>query len=149
MQAAAGVPVAWRVCLGSSNFAAAFEERLRAAGRELTERAEAWRDRSRRACPDGDDLIRLGPPPAWTRAGPRLDLTVRLGARHDRAPVPVRLDDATGTAADDDRVERAVRTALEGPLDVTVDDKTFAHATAGAQGQRLAALIVGTTKENR
>ena len=35
------------------------------------------------------------------------------------------------------------------PLDVTVDDVTFAHATAGAQGQRLAALIVGTRKENR
>lgn len=28
------------------------------------------------------------------------------------------------------------------PLDVTVDDEAFAHATAGAQGQRLAALIV-------
>jgi flagellar motor switch protein FliM len=32
---------------------------------------------------------------------------------------------------------------------VTVDDTTFAHATAGAQGQRLAALIVGTRKEIR
>jgi len=35
------------------------------------------------------------------------------------------------------------------PLDVTVDEKTFAHATAGAQGQRLAAQIVGTRKEIR
>jgi flagellar motor switch protein FliM len=34
------------------------------------------------------------------------------------------------------------------PLDVTVEDTVFAHATAGAQGQRLAALIVGTRKEN-
>ncbi|WP_246004144.1 flagellar motor switch protein FliM [Nocardioides marmoriginsengisoli] len=34
------------------------------------------------------------------------------------------------------------------PLDVTVDDKIFAHATPGAQGQRLAALIVGTQKES-
>lgn len=34
------------------------------------------------------------------------------------------------------------------PLDVTVDDTIFAHATAGAQGQRLAALIVGTRKES-
>ncbi|MDP3890253.1 flagellar motor switch protein FliM [Nocardioides sp.] len=30
------------------------------------------------------------------------------------------------------------------PLDVTVEDTTFAHATAGARGPRLAALIVGT-----
>jgi flagellar motor switch protein FliM len=35
------------------------------------------------------------------------------------------------------------------PLDVTVDDTVFAHATAGAQGLRLAALIVGTRKEIR
>ena len=35
------------------------------------------------------------------------------------------------------------------PLDVCVDSETFAHATAGAQGQRLAALIVGTRKEIR
>lgn len=35
------------------------------------------------------------------------------------------------------------------PLDVTVDDTVFAHATAGARGQRLAALIVGTRKETR
>ncbi|WP_239456282.1 flagellar motor switch protein FliM [Nocardioides solisilvae] len=34
------------------------------------------------------------------------------------------------------------------PLDVCVDDTTFAHATAGAKGPRLAALIVGTPKEN-
>ena len=34
------------------------------------------------------------------------------------------------------------------PLDVTVDGTTFAHATAGAHGRRLAALIVGTPKEN-
>lgn len=35
------------------------------------------------------------------------------------------------------------------PLDVVVDDTTFAHATAGARGPRLAALIVDATKENR
>ena len=34
------------------------------------------------------------------------------------------------------------------PLDVTVADDTFAQATAGARGQRLAALIVDTPKEN-
>lgn len=34
------------------------------------------------------------------------------------------------------------------PLDVTVAGTTFAHATAGARGQRLAALIVTTPEEN-
>jgi flagellar motor switch protein FliM len=34
------------------------------------------------------------------------------------------------------------------PLDVTVAGNTFAQATAGARGQRLAALIVDTPKEN-
>jgi flagellar motor switch protein FliM len=34
------------------------------------------------------------------------------------------------------------------PLDVVVGDTTFAHATAGTHGARLAALVVGTTKEN-
>jgi flagellar motor switch protein FliM len=34
------------------------------------------------------------------------------------------------------------------PLDVTVAGDIFAHATAGARGQRLAALIVETPKEN-
>ncbi|MDR7252827.1 flagellar motor switch protein FliM [Nocardioides sp. BE266] len=36
------------------------------------------------------------------------------------------------------------------PLDVVVGDSTFAHATAGSHGARLAALVVGTasTKEN-
>lgn len=33
------------------------------------------------------------------------------------------------------------------PLDVTVEDTTFAHATPGAHGPRLAALIVSTPKE--
>jgi flagellar motor switch protein FliM len=35
------------------------------------------------------------------------------------------------------------------PLDVVVDEATFAHATAGATAQRLAALIVSTPQENR
>ena len=34
------------------------------------------------------------------------------------------------------------------PLDVAVDDTPFAHATAGATRNRLAALIVATPKEN-
>lgn len=35
------------------------------------------------------------------------------------------------------------------PLDVRVDDSVFAHATAGARGARLAALIVATPEEDR
>lgn len=35
------------------------------------------------------------------------------------------------------------------PLDVTVDGNTFAHATPGSRGQRLAALIVDTPKEKQ
>jgi flagellar motor switch protein FliM len=34
------------------------------------------------------------------------------------------------------------------PLDVSVDGNTFAHATPGSRGPRLAALIVDTPKEN-
>lgn len=34
------------------------------------------------------------------------------------------------------------------PLDVTVNETTFAHATPGTRGARLAALIVGTPEEN-
>ncbi|WP_232681082.1 flagellar motor switch protein FliM [Nocardioides sp. R-C-SC26] len=33
------------------------------------------------------------------------------------------------------------------PLDITVDDQIFAHATAGTHGQRLAALIVATAAQ--
>jgi flagellar motor switch protein FliM len=33
------------------------------------------------------------------------------------------------------------------PLEVSIDDTTFAHATPGAKGPKLAALIVGTPKE--
>ncbi len=34
------------------------------------------------------------------------------------------------------------------PLDVSVDDTIFAHATPGARGPRMAALIVGTPEED-
>ncbi len=33
------------------------------------------------------------------------------------------------------------------PLQVSVDETTFAHATPGAKGPRLAALIVGTPQQ--
>ncbi|HCB04026.1 MAG TPA: flagellar motor switch protein FliM, partial [Nocardioides bacterium] len=35
------------------------------------------------------------------------------------------------------------------PLDVAVEETTFAHATAGTRGNRLAALIVATPEENQ
>ncbi|WP_114422471.1 flagellar motor switch protein FliM [Nocardioides houyundeii] len=49
------------------------------------------------------------------------------------------------------RIGDVVRLAhpASAPLDVCVDDTTFAHATAGAKGPRLAALIVGAPKETR
>ena len=34
------------------------------------------------------------------------------------------------------------------PLEVTIGETTFAHATPGTRGARLAALVVGTPKEN-
>ncbi len=34
------------------------------------------------------------------------------------------------------------------PLNVTTDDTVFAHATPGSKGQKLAALVVGTPKED-
>ncbi|MFL6060792.1 MAG: flagellar motor switch protein FliM [Marmoricola sp.] len=61
---------------------------------------------------------------------------------------PTNLDpDALGSIEPGDVIRLAHPSSA--PLDVTVDDTVFAHATAGAQGQRLAALIVGTRKETR
>ena len=60
---------------------------------------------------------------------------------------PTRLGpDALGNLAVGDVVRLSHR-ATE-PLDVVVGDATFAQATAGSHGARLAALVVGTTKEN-
>jgi flagellar motor switch protein FliM len=53
------------------------------------------------------------------------------------------LDPATLTSLRPGDVLRLAHPA-SAPLDVTVDDTAFAHATAGAQGPRLAALIVAT-----
>ena len=60
---------------------------------------------------------------------------------------PTRLapDALTALAVGD--VVRLARRVAE-PLDVVVGETTFAHATAGTHGARLAALVVGTTKEN-
>ena len=54
--------------------------------------------------------------------------------------------DALSALRPGDVVRLSHRASL--PLDVTVAGDTFAHATAGARGQRLAALIVDTPKEN-
>lgn len=59
-----------------------------------------------------------------------------------------RLDPDTLTSLAEGDVLRLAHPAAA-PLDVIVDDMTFAHATAGAHGPRLAALIVGTPKEDR
>lgn len=56
------------------------------------------------------------------------------------------LDPATLTSLRPGDVLRLAHPA-SAPLDVTVDDTAFAHATAGAQGPRLAALIVATPEE--
>ncbi|WP_182525725.1 flagellar motor switch protein FliM [Nocardioides dongkuii] len=57
------------------------------------------------------------------------------------------LDPATLTGLGVGDVLRLAHPA-SAPLDVTVDDTAFAHATAGAQGPRLAALIVTTPEES-
>jgi flagellar motor switch protein FliM len=58
------------------------------------------------------------------------------------------LDPVTITSLQPGDVLRLAHPA-SAPLDVTVDDTAFAHATAGAQGPRLAALIVATPQETK
>lgn len=61
--------------------------------------------------------------------------------------LPTRLGpDVLGNLAVGDVVRLAHRATA--PLDVVVGEATFAHATAGTHGARLAALVVGPTKEN-
>ncbi|MGZ4464413.1 MAG: flagellar motor switch protein FliM [Nocardioides sp.] len=67
-----------------------------------------------------------------------VDVAVRV------RPTTLGPDDLTGLAPGD--VVRLGHPAAA-PLEVVVDGTTFAHATAGARGPRLAALIVGTPKE--
>jgi flagellar motor switch protein FliM len=84
----------------------------------------------------------------------RAEAAERLQARFETVPLDVAVRFRTTRLGPDALAELkpgdVVRLNHPGsaPLDVTVDDTTFAHATAGAQGQRLAALIVGTRKEN-
>jgi flagellar motor switch protein FliM len=84
----------------------------------------------------------------------RAEAAQLLQARFETVPLdvavrfrPTRLGPDALSALQPGDVVRLTHPA-SAPLDVTVDDTTFAHATAGAQGQRLAALIVGTRKEN-
>lgn len=75
-------------------------------------------------------------------------------AQFEKVPVevavrfrPTALDPDTLTSLAAGDVLRLAHPA-SAPLDVIVDGTTFAHASPGSQGQRLAALIVGTPKEN-
>lgn len=77
-----------------------------------------------------------------------------LHEQFNRVPVsvsvrfrPIALDPEVLAALQPGSVVRLSHPA-SAPLDVTVDGNTFAHATPGARGQRLAALIVTTPEEN-
>ena len=67
-----------------------------------------------------------------------VDVTVRF------RPTPVSPRDLSGLRPGD--VLRLSHPAAA-PLSVSVEDATFAHAAPGAQGPRLAALIVGAAQE--
>ncbi len=59
---------------------------------------------------------------------------------------PSRLDPTILAGLQPGDVRRLTHPAAA-PLDVCVDDQLLGHATAGAQGQRLAALVVATTDQ--
>ncbi|CAM3339366.1 flagellar motor switch protein FliM [Nocardioides dubius] len=77
-----------------------------------------------------------------------------LRAQFDKVPLPVAV--RLRTTAVDPTVLSGLRPGdvvrlshpAAAPLDVCVADTVFAHATAGARGPRLAALIVATPEEN-
>ncbi|MFS3127107.1 flagellar motor switch protein FliM [Nocardioides sp. Bht2] len=77
-----------------------------------------------------------------------------LRAQFDKVPLPVTVRLRTTTvdpaALSELRPGDVVRLShpAAAPLDVSVADTVFAHATAGARGPRLAALIVATPEEN-
>lgn len=86
----------------------------------------------------------------------REEASARLAASFQEVPVDVSVR-FRGTLADPVelsglRVGDVVRLThpAQAPLDVTAADVVFAHATAGSQGRRLAALVVAPpTQENR
>ncbi|MCY1314583.1 hypothetical protein D9M70_652500 [compost metagenome] len=84
----------------------------------------------------------------------RAQSALLLKEQFQRVPVavsvrfrPIDLDPATLAALEPGSVVRLTHPA-SAPLDVTVDGNTFAHATPGTRGQRLAALIVTTPEES-
>lgn len=80
--------------------------------------------------------------------------TEQLLAGFQRVPVPVSVRVRPTTLGPDDLAMLQIGDVIRldhpaaAPLEVVVDGTTFAHATAGTRGPRLAALIVGTPKEN-
>jgi len=96
------------------------------------------------------------PSPVSERERAQRDRAAKLlEAQFENVPVDVAVrfrgttvDPATLTGLGVGDVIRLAHPA-SAPLDVTVDGSTFAHATAGARGRRLAALVVHTPQENR
>lgn len=80
--------------------------------------------------------------------------TAQLLAGFQRVPVPVSVRVRPTTLGPDDLAMLQIGDVIRldhpaaAPLEVVVDGSTFAHATAGTRGPRLAALIVGTPQEN-
>ncbi|MBU2694781.1 MULTISPECIES: flagellar motor switch protein FliM [Pimelobacter] len=84
----------------------------------------------------------------------RAQSALLLQEQFQRVPVavsvrfrPIALDPGTLSALEPGSVVRLTHPA-SAPLDVTVAGNTFAHATPGTRGQRLAALIVTTPEES-
>ncbi|AIY16314.1 flagellar motor switch protein FliM [Pimelobacter simplex] len=84
----------------------------------------------------------------------RAQSALLLQEQFQRVPVavsvrfrPIALDPETLSALEPGSVVRLTHPA-SAPLDVTVAGNTFAHATPGTRGQRLAALIVTTPEES-
>lgn len=101
-------------------------------------------------------LLRASAPvPASDRErATRARAAAELNLRFQTVPVDVAVRIRPTTLVPDQLGGLAVGDVLElghpaqAPLEVVVAGTTFAHATAGARGPRLAALIVGTPKEN-
>lgn len=101
-------------------------------------------------------VVAAQPSPASSRERAQRDHASQLlEAQFQSVPVDVsvrfrgtRLDPTLLAGLDAGDVIRLAHPAAA-PLDVTVDGATFAHATAGARGNRLAALVVHTPQENR